>query len=105
MLKTAASTSKSSPAVKSAKKSFTQWKSPRCFGTTKTDESAAVPAAGACGSSETTLPNQPEPIRCGTGHTHRVFGSRQSLVGDLFTTIPEDAEVQYGKTAEMVTRP
>jgi len=62
-----------------------------------------------CGGSEPTPPasepSQPaaEPV------TLTVYSGRgESLVGELFKTIPDDApfrvEVQYGKTAEMVTR-
>lgn len=64
---------------------------------------------GACGDSESTAPQTDPTPATAEPVTLTVYSGRgESLVGDLFKTIPEDApfrvEVQYGKTAEMVTR-
>ena len=66
-------------------------------------------AIGGCADSESTAtPTNPAPSAAEPVTLTVYSGRGESLVGDLFKTIPEDApfrvEVQYGKTAEMVTR-
>ena len=62
-----------------------------------------------CGGSEPTPPASAPAQPAAEPVTLTVYSGRgESLVGELFKTIPDDApfrvEVQYGKTAEMVTR-
>ena len=62
-----------------------------------------------CGGSEPTPPASEPAQPAAEPVTLTVYSGRgESLVGELFKTIPDDApfrvEVQYGKTAEMVTR-